>query len=80
MLDEMTKDRLRVKEASVAGPFLVLPLSQVGRVREVLDQNAIRYSVDSYAISPDHKPPRTVISFGRTGDANRIQSLLDEAG
>ena len=80
MIDEMRNDRFRVKDAPKAGPFLMLPLSQLGRVREVLDQNAIHYWVDSFAISLDHKPPRVVINFGRTGDANQIQALLDEAG
>jgi len=80
MLDEMTKDRLRVEDAPGAGPYLMLPLSQLGRVREVLDRNAIHYWADSTAISLDKKPPKIFINFGRNGDANRIQALLDEAG
>jgi len=47
---------------------------------EVLDRHAIRYWVDSTAISLDGKPAMIVINFGRTGDATRIQTLLDEAG
>jgi hypothetical protein len=80
MVDEVTKKQLRVDSDTVAGPFLMLPLSQLGRVREVLDRNGIRYWADSFAVSLDHKPPRIVINFGRTGDANRIQAVLDEAG
>jgi len=80
MLDELTKNRFRVGDAPGAGPYLVLPFSQLGRVREVLDQNAIHYWVDSTAISLDGKPAKIVINFGRNGDANQIQALLDEAG
>jgi hypothetical protein len=80
MLDEMTKKRFRVVDAPVAGPSLMLPLAQLSRVREVLDSNAISYWVDSFAISLDRKPAQVVINFGRKGDANRIQALLDEAG
>ena len=80
MVDEVTNKPLRVLSDSVAGPFLMLPLSQLARVREALDQNGIYYWPDSTAISLDNKPPRIVINFGRTGDANRIQAVLDEAG
>jgi hypothetical protein len=80
MIDEMTKKPMRVDSDTVAGPFLMLPLSQLERVRELLDQNGIYYWPDSTAISLFNKPPRIVINFGRTGDANRIQAILDKAG
>ena len=78
MIDEMTKNRLRVDSDSVAGPSLMLPLSQVPSVREILDRNSIHYWVDTFAISLDGKPPKTVINFRRKESADRIQSLLDE--
>ena len=80
MLDEMTKKRLRVDDDTIAGPSLMLPLAQLAPVKEVLDRNGITYWVDSFAISLDRKPPLVVINFGRKGDANQIQALLDEAG
>ena len=58
----------------------MVPLAQVPHVRKLLDRDAIRYWVDSVAISLDGKPAVSVINFGRAGDASRIQALLDEAG
>jgi hypothetical protein len=46
----------------------------------VLDRHKVRYWVDADAISLDNEPAITVINFGRTGDAARIQAILDEAG
>ena len=80
MTDEITENRFRVRSDSIAGPFLMLPLTQVEAVREVLDRNAIRYWVDTFAVSLDGKPAKIVINFGRTEDAARIQAVLDEAG
>jgi hypothetical protein len=80
MIDEMTQDRLRVSNDGVAGPYLMVPVAQLARVREVLDRHEVRYWPDSYAISLDRKPAITVINFGRAGDPDRIQQLLDEAG
>ena len=73
MIDEMTEDRLRVSTDGVAGPYLMVPMAQLGQVREQLDQHAIRYWVDADAISLDGKPAIAVINFGRAGDATRIR-------
>jgi hypothetical protein len=78
MTDKKTHSRFRVDSDVVAGPFLMLPLSDLPRVRERLDHHAIRYWVDSTAISLDGKPHRVVINFYRTGDAARIQAAVDE--
>lgn len=80
MSHEMTKDRLRVATDGVAGPYLMVPVGQLARVCKVLDRHAIRYWTDSDAISLDGKPAIAVINFGRSGDAARVQALLDEAG
>lgn len=79
MIDELKQDRLRVSTNEVAGPYLMLPLSQLARVREVLDFHKVRYWPDSFAISLDGKPAIVVVSFGKAGDAARIQQILDEA-
>jgi hypothetical protein len=78
MIDETTKDRLKVATDHVAGSYLMLPVAQLEHVREQLDEHAIRYWVDSDAISLDGKPAIIVINFGRTGDAARIQTVLDK--
>ena len=79
MSDKTAERRFQVDSDVVAGPFLMLRLSELPRVRERLDHHAIRYWVDSTAISLDGKPAMVVINFGRTGDAARIQAAVDEA-
>jgi hypothetical protein len=80
MIDEMTEERLRVSTDGIAGPYLMVPMGQLVRIRELLDRHAIRYWVESEAISLDGKPAIAVINFGRAGDRARIQALLDEVG
>jgi hypothetical protein len=80
MIDEVTKERLSVSTDDIAGPYLMLPLAQLKRVQALLDRHEIHYWTDRDAISLDGKPAITVINFGRSGDAARIQKLLDEAG
>ncbi len=46
----------------------------------MLDRHTVRYWVDADAISLDNEPAITVINFGRSGEAARIQAILDEAG
>ncbi len=80
MIDEMTKDSLRVSTDGVAGPYLMVPVTQLDAVLAALDRRKVRYWVDSDAISLDNEPAIAVINFGRSGDALRIQAILDEAG
>jgi hypothetical protein len=80
MIDEMTRDQLRVSTDGVAGPYLMVPMAQLGRVRDLLDRHAVRYWVDADAISLDGKPAVAVVNFGRAGDPARIQALLNGAG
>ena len=80
MIDDTTRDRLRISTDEIAGPYLMVPLARLLGVRERLDRDSTRYWVDGHAISLDGKPAVVVVNFGRAGDATRIQSLLDEAG
>ena len=80
MIAEVSRKQLRISTDPVAGPFLMLPLGQLARVRELLDLHGIRYWPDADAISLDHGPAIIVINFGRVGDGARVQHLLDEAG
>ena len=80
MIDEMTKETLRVSTAGIAGPYLMVTLAQLDEVLAALDRHKVRYWVDADAISLDNEPFTTVINFGRSGDAARIQAILDEAG
>jgi hypothetical protein len=80
MNDQMTRGSLRVSAGGLGGPYLMVPVTQLDAVRAVLDRHAVDYWVDADAISLDNEPATTVINFGRSGDAARIQAILDEAG
>ena len=82
MIDEMTRDALRVSPdvEGMAGPYLMVSVPQLDAVLAVLDRHKVRYWVDADAISLDNEPAIAVINFGRTGEAARIQAILDEAG
>jgi hypothetical protein len=79
MIDEMTQSNLRVSNDGTAGPYLMVPVTQLDAILAVLDRHKVRYWVDADAISLDNEPAITVINFGRSGDAVRIQAILDEA-
>jgi len=79
MIDELTRNSLRVPTDDIAGPYLMVTVTQLDAVLAVLDSNHVRYWVDADAISLDNEPAITVINFGRSGDAARIQTILDEA-
>ena len=80
MIDEMTQSNLRVSNDGTAGPYLMVPVTQLDAVLAVLNRHKVRYWVDADAISLDNEPAITVINFGRSGDAARIQAIIDEAG
>ncbi|WP_165228322.1 hypothetical protein [Aquisphaera insulae] len=80
MIDEMTRNPLRVSTDEVAGPYLMVTVEQLESVRKRLDDHEVRYWVDGDAISLDGEPATTVVNFGVAGDAERIQAILDEAG
>ncbi len=80
MIDEMTQGVLKVATDEVAGPYLMVVITQLDEICAALDRHKIRYWVDSDAISINNEPPVTVINFGRAGDPAKIQAILDEAG
>ena len=80
MIVESTQNSLRVLNYVVAGPYLMLTVTQLDAVRAVLDRHKDRYRVDADAISLDNEPAITVINFGRSDDVARIQAIIDEAG
>ncbi len=55
VIDEMTRDRLRISTDGIAGPYLMVPMAQLAHVRDVLDRHQVRYWVDSDAISLDRQ-------------------------
>ena len=79
MIDAQTQRPIRVSTAGAAGPYIMVPVDRLGRVRELLDRHQVHYWVDSAAISLDGKPEVTVVNLGRKGDAARVQAILDDA-
>jgi hypothetical protein len=43
VIDEMKQDKLHVSTDGVAGPYLMVPMRQIRRIREILDLRGIRY-------------------------------------
>jgi hypothetical protein len=79
MTDTTTKKPLRVSSDGTAGPYLMVPVSQLEDVQRLLDSHRIRYWVGENAISLNGAPEIAVINLGRGGDAAVVQAILDSA-
>ena len=79
MVDVETQRPLKVNTEGTAGPYLMVPLDQLDTVRAVLNKAGVRHSVSRDAIELDGRPIIAIIDFGRSADAERIQSVLDAA-
>ena len=79
MTDETTNKPLYVSADGTAGPYIMVPVSQLEAVRELLDASEIPYWVDEDAISLDGEPEVSVINLGRDVDPQEVQGILDGA-
>ncbi len=79
MTDATTQERLRVSTDGTAGPYIMVPVSQLEDVKAILDRNRTHYWVDENAISLNGGPYTSVINLGREGNAQALQAVLDEA-
>ena len=77
MIHEMTRKRLHVSTDGGAGPYIMVPFSQLADVRQVLDQRGIHHTVEEDVISLDGAPEIAVIDLGRAANADEIQAILD---
>ena len=77
MTNAATKKPLRVSTDGKAGPYIMVPVSQLDEVRRLLDSRRIGYWVEENAVSLDGAPEVTVMNLGRGGDAAAVQALLD---
>jgi hypothetical protein len=77
MIDATTDRRLTVSSGGKAGPYIMLPLSQLDTVTRLLDAHKVRYWVDEEALSIDGGPEIIVINLARHTDPAAIQQLLD---
>ena len=79
MIDASTQKPLYVSIDGGAGPYIMVPVQQIGDVRTLLDAHNISYWVDEDAISLDGKPEVTVVNLGPGVDAATVQNILDGA-
>jgi hypothetical protein len=77
MIDAKTKKPLRVSTDGTAGPYIMVPVSQLDTVRGLLSSHDVRHWVDEDAISLDGEPEIAVVNLGRGADAAAVQKLLD---
>jgi hypothetical protein len=77
MTDAATQKPLRVSTDGTAGPYVMVPVSQLDEVRRRLDCQGIGYWVEENAVSLDGAPEIVVINLGRGGNADIVQAVLD---
>lgn len=76
MIDTSTKKKLRIA-TNGAGPYFMVPVSQLAAVRNLLDSHRVPYSVDEDAISLDDEPEVAVVNLNRGADPKVVQDILD---
>lgn len=79
MRDATTNDRLRVSTDGTAGPYIIVPVKRLDEICNLLSTHNVQFSVDETAISINGEPEFAVIDLGRSGDANTVQRILDQA-
>lgn len=79
MTDVTTKQPLRVSTDGTAGPYIMVPESQLEDVRNLLSGHDIPHWVEEDAISLDGSPFIAVIDLGRDADPSAVQTILDQS-
>lgn len=79
MTDSTTRRPIRVSTDGTSGPYIMVSVELLEKVRRLLVENDIPHWVDHNAISVDGRPAVTVINLGRRADSRRVQDLLDAA-
>lgn len=79
MTDTTTRRPIRVSTDGATGPYIMVPVELLEKIRKLLVEQDIPHWVDHIAISVDGRPAVTVINLGRTVDSRRVQDLLDHA-
>lgn len=79
MIDVETHSSLEVRTEGDAGPFLMVPLTQLAELTEVLKRNGIAHSIAPDAISWDDEPFIAIVNFGNNIDPKHLQGVLDSA-
>lgn len=77
MTDATTQQRLRVSTDGTAGPYIMVPVSQLEEVKTLLNRHRLYFWVDENAISLNGTPEIAVINLGRGANAAAVQNILD---
>lgn len=79
MIDVTTRKPLSVSTDGTAGPYVMVPVSQLEEVRLLLEDRGIRHWIEENAISLNGAPEVAVIDLGRGADPDAVQAILDNA-
>ena len=79
MTDVTTQRALQVSTDGTAGPYIMVPVSQLDDVKRLLGGARVHYWVDENAISLNGTPEIAVVNLGRVADASAVQAVLDTA-
>jgi len=79
MIDTTTSEPLHVSTDGDGGPYIMVPVEQLDKVKALLNASAMAFWVDEEAVSVDGKPEITVVNLGRQSDPAKVQRLLDHA-
>lgn len=77
MIDTTTRQPLDVSTDGDAGPYIMVPVAQLDKVKALLEANKVSYWVDEEAISLDGKPEVAVINLGHGSNPTTVQGLLN---
>jgi len=77
VIDTTTCQPLYVSTDGDAGPYIMVPVSQLDKLKALLDANKVPYWVDEEAISLDGKPEVAIINLDHGSSPAVVQSLLD---
>ena len=80
MIDTTTSKPLKVSKYGNARPFVSVPVSRIGALRQLFDKHQINYTVDEYAISFNGKPETVFVFLDDEVEVTRLQAILDAAG
>ena len=78
MIDTLTKKPLYVSTDGTAGPYIMVPVSQLADLSGLLDKHGIRYSVEEDAISLNGTPEIAVVDLGHGANVETVQAILDD--
>ena len=77
MTDTTTRKPLYISTYGTAGPYIMVPVSQLDDLRRLLDSRHIGYWVEEDAISLNGAPEVAVVDLGRGADTAAVQAMLD---